>query len=88
MAVKQPLSGWALVLDGVLIGAGDGRYLAYASVLAAVVFVPVAGAVAYWSLGLSALWWAITLWMAARVVTLALRERGRAWLVTGAVREY
>ena len=67
------------MLDGVLIGAGDGRYLAYASVLAAVVFVPVAAAVAYWSLGLSALW---------RVVTLALRERGRAWLVTGAVREY
>jgi putative MATE family efflux protein len=88
VAVQQPLSGWAFVLDGVLIGAGDGRYLAYASALAAVVFVPVAWAVAYWSLGLSALWWAITLWMAARVVTLALRERGRAWLVTGAVREY
>jgi putative MATE family efflux protein len=87
VAIQQPLAGWAFVLDGVLIGAGDGRYLAYASMIAAVVFLPTAWAVGYWSLGLPALWWAITGWMAARVVTLAVRERGTAWAVAGAIRE-
>ena len=28
VAVLQPLAGWVFVLDGLLIGAGDGRYLA------------------------------------------------------------
>jgi hypothetical protein len=36
--------------------------------------------------GLVALWLAFSLWMAARFVTLTLRARGTAWLVTGAVR--
>jgi len=36
--------------------------------------------------GLVALWLALSLWMAARFVTLTLRARGTAWLVTGAVR--
>jgi putative MATE family efflux protein len=86
VAVQQPVAGWAFVLDGVLIGAGDGRYLAYASVFTAAVFLPAAWIVAHWSLGLSALWWAIALWMVARVVTLAFREHGTRWAVTGATR--
>jgi putative MATE family efflux protein len=86
VAVQQPVAGWAFVLDGVLIGAGDGRYLAYASVLTAAVFLPTAWIVAHWSLGLSALWWAVALWMVARVVTLAIREHGTHWAVTGATR--
>jgi hypothetical protein len=36
--------------------------------------------------GLVALWLALSLWMVARFVTLTLRARGTAWLVTGAVR--
>jgi hypothetical protein len=36
--------------------------------------------------GLIALWLAFSLWMAARFVTLTLRARSTAWLVTGAVR--
>jgi putative MATE family efflux protein len=87
VAAQQPIAGWAFVLDGVLIGAGDGRYLAYASVLTTAVFLPAAWIVAQWSLGLPALWWAIALWLVARVVTLALRERGTAWAVTGAIRK-
>jgi hypothetical protein len=36
--------------------------------------------------GLVALWLAFGVWVAARFVTLTLRVRGSAWLVTGAVR--
>jgi putative MATE family efflux protein len=90
VAVMQPLAGWVFVLDGVLIGAGDGRYLARASVLSVVAFLPAAVAVARSGVsgaaGLVALWAAIGVWVLARLVTLAYRERTGAWLVTGAVR--
>ena len=85
-AVQQPVAGVVFVLDGVLIGAGDQNYLALAGpaatavVAAAALWVHAAGG------GLVALWLALSLWMAARFVTLTLRARGTAWLVTGAVR--
>jgi len=89
-AVVQPVAGWVFVLDGVLIGAGDGRYLAWASVVSVAAFLPAAWVV--WQLdlspanGLIGLWLAIAVWTLARLVTLAVRERGEGWLVTGAVR--
>jgi hypothetical protein len=36
--------------------------------------------------GLVALWLTISLWLAARFVTLTLRARSSQWLITGAVR--
>ena len=39
-ALFQPVAGVVFVLDGVLIGAGDGRYLAWAGVLVLAVFAP------------------------------------------------
>lgn len=89
-AALQPIAGWVFVLDGVLIGAGDGRYLAWASAVSVAVFLPAAWAVPALELssqaGLVALWLAIGLWTLARAVTLAVRERGGGWLVTGATR--
>ena len=41
-ALGQPVAGVVFVLDGVLIGAGDGRYLAWAGLLALAVYAPVA----------------------------------------------
>ncbi|HEU0213658.1 MAG TPA: MATE family efflux transporter [Jiangellaceae bacterium] len=90
VALLQPFAGWVFVLDGVLIGAGDGRYLALASVLSVLAFLPAAVAVAESGAsgvaGLVALWAAIGVWVLARLVTLTHRERSGAWLVTGAVR--
>ena len=40
-ALGQPAAGVVFVLDGVLIGAGDGRYLARAGVVTLVVYAPV-----------------------------------------------
>src|SRR5699024_32734 len=45
VAVIQPLSGVVFVLDGVLIGAGDGTYLAKAGVLVLGAYAPLAAAV-------------------------------------------
>lgn len=86
VAALQPLAGVVFVLDGVLIGAGDLRYLAVASIVATVSFLPAAAAVLLTGAGLAGVWGAIGVWMLARLVTLGARERGTRWMVTGAVR--
>jgi putative MATE family efflux protein len=84
VAVLQPVCGVVFALDGVLIGAGDGRYLAWAGVATLVAFLPLALVVLAADAGLVALWWAFGGFMLARLATLTLRWRGDAWLVTGA----
>lgn len=86
VALSQPVSGIVFVLDGVLMGAGDGRYLAWAMLLTLAVFAPVALLVPTLGGGLTALWWALTLMMLVRMVTLQLRARSGRWLVAGATR--
>lgn len=86
VALSQPISGVVFVLDGVLMGAGDGRYLAWAMVLTLAVFAPVALLIPSFGGGLTALWGAMTLMMAVRLVTLWLRMRSGRWIVTGATR--
>ncbi|MFD7991706.1 MATE family efflux transporter [Streptomyces mexicanus] len=86
VALSQPICGIVYVLDGVLMGAGDGPYLAGAMLITLAVFVPAALAVPRLGGGLTALWGAMTLMMAVRLVTLWLRSRSGRWLVTGATR--
>ena len=86
VAFSQPISGVVFVLDGVLMGAGDGRYLAGAMVLTLAVFAPAALLVPAFGGGLTALWGAMTLMMAVRMLTLWLRARSGRWIVTGATR--
>jgi putative MATE family efflux protein len=83
-ALGQPIAGVVFVLDGVLIGAGDGRYLALAGVITLACFAPLALLVLATDGGLVWLWWAFNAFMLARLVTLVTRWRGEAWLVTGA----
>ncbi|MFF3563872.1 MATE family efflux transporter [Streptomyces sp. NPDC002574] len=85
-ALAQPVCGAVFVLDGVLIGAGDGAYLAGSTIVTLVVFAPVALAVPALGGGLTALWWAMDLMMLTRLATLQLRARSGKWAVTGAVR--
>jgi putative MATE family efflux protein len=86
-ALGQPVAGVVFVLDGVLIGAGDGRYLAWGGVVTLAVYAPLAlGAVALGG-GLLAVWVAFAgVFMGARLVVLQRRARGSAWLVTGPLR--
>jgi len=84
-ALVQPVSGVVFVLDGVLIGAGDGRYLALAGVLTTVAYIP--AVLLVWSTGggIGWLWVAYGVWILARAVTLVHRAHGSTWLRTGAV---
>ncbi|MFJ8279605.1 MATE family efflux transporter [Streptomyces griseoviridis] len=86
VALAQPVCGIVYVLDGVLMGAGDGPYLAWAMLLTLAAFTPVALLVPAFGGGLTALWAAMTLMMTVRLVTLWLRTRSGRWIVTGATR--
>jgi len=87
-AIGQPAAGVVFVLDGVLIGAGDGRYLAAAGLVALAVYAPVLLLVAgltSGAVGLVVVWVAFAgVFMGGRLVTLLFRARGDRWLVTGA----
>nr|WP_239579426.1 MATE family efflux transporter [Microlunatus panaciterrae] len=83
-AVITPVSGIVFVLDGVLIGAGDGRYLALAGLIALLAYAPLALTVDVLHAGLVWLWAAYGAFMIARMLTLLLRARGRRWMRVGA----
>lgn len=88
VGVTLGLAGFVFLLDGVLIGAGDGPYLAKASFITLAAYAPLAVG-ALWLpqglVGLVWLWVAFTVgFMGARAVTLGLRARGDAWMRLGA----
>ncbi|MGW0812615.1 MATE family efflux transporter [Streptomyces viridiviolaceus] len=86
VAASQPICGVVFVLDGVLMGAGDGPYLAWAMLATLAVFTPVALLIPTFGGGLTAVWAAMTLMMTMRMLTLWLRARSGRWVVTGATR--
>jgi len=89
VAVSLPVAGWVFVLDGVLIGAGDGRYLAVVGMVTLLAYAPVALAVRSaaptGAAGLVWTWAAFAgVFMLARAVTTGLRAAGTGWMRTGA----
>ncbi|MBZ6372862.1 MAG: MATE family efflux transporter [Microbacterium hominis] len=89
LAVAQPVCGVVFVLDGVLMGAGDVRYLAIAGGLNLVPYLP--ALVAVWLLhptgAVGLLWLAVCffgVYMLARLATLGWRVRRPDWLTAGA----
>ncbi|CAI3805558.1 MATE family efflux transporter [Pseudarthrobacter sp. MM222] len=88
LAAGQPVAGYVFVLDGVLIGAGDAKYLAVAGVVNLALYLPLLLAVrvsgADGGAGLLWLWAAFSLgYMLARALTLGLRARTDRWMVLG-----
>jgi putative MATE family efflux protein len=83
-AVFQPAAGVVFVLDGVLIGAGDAGFLAWASLACTAVFLGALAAVLAAGWGLTALWGAIGVFTLARLVFLWARARGSTWMRVGA----
>jgi len=100
VGLSQPLAGFVFVLDGVLIGAGDGLWLALAQVVLLALYLPLILAVrasgpsllsgtdtvAGQAHAMTALWLAFVAFMTLRGIALGWRARGDAWLVTGATR--
>jgi putative MATE family efflux protein len=82
-----PAAGVVFALDGVLIGAGDVRYMRDLTIVAALGFFLPAIWLAYaLDLGLGGIWAGLALFVLVRLVALLLRVRGTRWAVAGAVR--
>ncbi|MFI7248414.1 MATE family efflux transporter [Micromonospora chalcea] len=83
----QPIGGVVFALDGVLIGAGDVRYLRNLTIVCAFGgFLPAIWLAYGLELGLGGIWAGLTLFVVLRLVGLLLRMRSGAWAVVGAVR--
>ncbi|WP_241961132.1 MATE family efflux transporter [Homoserinimonas hongtaonis] len=95
MAIGVPLAGFVFVLDGVLIGAGDARYLALTGLVNLAMYAPLllwvaiasdagGGPGANAAAEMTWLWLAFGWgYMGARGLTLGLRVRTTRWIVTG-----
>ena len=83
LALMLPINGVVFALDGVLIGAGDLRYLARAMLAAAAVFVPLAVGVRISGAGIGWLWGALVVFMVARLAGLMIRFVGSRWVRLG-----
>jgi putative MATE family efflux protein len=79
-ALMQIPGAAVFALDGILIGAGDTRYIAGAMVAAFAVFAPV---VLLSGGGVVGVWIAMNVLMLARLVLMAVRFAGRRWVVLG-----
>ncbi|MGZ4360134.1 MAG: MATE family efflux transporter [Gaiellaceae bacterium] len=83
LALMQPLAGAVFALDGILIGAGDTRYLMWAMAASAAVYVALASLALVEDWGLRGVWVGLTAFIAVRLATLLGRFSGRRWLVLG-----
>ncbi|MEX0849946.1 MAG: MATE family efflux transporter [Gaiellaceae bacterium] len=82
-ALMQPLNGAVFALDGILIGAGDGPFLALSMaaafcLCAAVLLVALAG-----DWGIRGVWAALVILILVRLTAMLARFRRGRWLVTG-----
>jgi len=79
-----PAAGVVFALDGVLIGAGDVRFLRTITVIAAVgAFAPLNLAALHWHWGIGGVWAGLSAFIGVRLIGMVARARGDRWLVTG-----
>lgn len=93
IAAAMPLAGLVFMLDGVLIGAGDTTFLAWAGIASLVAYLPMLWAVSEYapdgdanaSAAVTWIWVAFAFgFMAARGISIWWRSRRDAWMVLGA----
>ena len=84
-ALMQPAAAAVFALDGILIGAGDVRYLAASMLLSLAAFAPAVLLAAGQGWGIAGVWAALLVLMAVRLATTYTRFAGGRWAVTGAV---
>ena len=84
-ALMQPLAGLVFALDGILIGAGDTRFLMWSMLAAGVgVYVPIALAALHFHWGIVGVWCGLIALLVARAVLLGARFASGRWAVIGA----
>jgi len=82
-ALMQPLNGAVFALDGILIGAGDGPFLAGSMVAAFLACATVLLAALAGDWGIRGVWIALVLLILVRLTLMTARFRRGRWLVTG-----
>jgi putative MATE family efflux protein len=82
-ALMQPLNGAVFALDGILIGAGDARFLMWSMLASMAAAVAVALAALEYDWGIVGVWSALLVLICVRLATLSARFARRRWLVTG-----
>jgi putative MATE family efflux protein len=82
-ALMQPLNGAVFALDGILIGASDGPYLAWSMVVSFAVCATLSLAALAFDWGIVGVWVALVVLILVRLALMLARFRGRQWLVTG-----
>jgi putative MATE family efflux protein len=86
-ALMQPANGAVFALDGILIGAGDTRFLMWSMLAASLgVFAPIALLSLALDWGIVGVWVGLLALIATRLATCSWRFAGRRWAVTGARR--
>jgi putative MATE family efflux protein len=84
-AAMQPAAGLVFALDGVLLGAGDTRFLRNLTIGAGLgAFLPGALLAGWLNLGLGGVWAALTVFILVRLVAMLLRVRSGRWARVGA----
>ena len=83
-ALMMPFNGAVFALDGILIGAGDTRFLMWGMLAAAAVYIPIALLTLRLDWGIVGIWWGLVALIAVRLVTCAVRFAGSRWALTGA----
>ena len=84
-ALMMPANGAVFALDGILIGAGDTRFLMWGMLAAAAVYVPVALLALDQGWGIEGVWFGLAGLIAVRLATCGARFAGSRWALTGAL---
>jgi Na+-driven multidrug efflux pump len=79
----QPLGAAVFALDGILIGAGDTRFLMWSMLAASAVFITLAAFSLALDWGVVGVWAALDVLIAARLALLGPRFLSRRWVVLG-----
>jgi putative MATE family efflux protein len=84
-ALMAPLGALVFALDGIMIGAGDTRYMMWSMLIAAAgVYVPIALAALHFGWGIVGVWCGLLAQLFTRAAALGWRFMGRRWTVVGA----
>jgi Na+-driven multidrug efflux pump len=82
--LMMPFNGAVFALDGILIGAGDTRFLMWGMCAAAAVYVPIVLLTLHFDWGIAGVWSGLVALIAVRLVTCGARFAGSHWALTGA----
>lgn len=85
LVAQLPIAGVVFALDGVLLGAGDARFMRNATLASALVgFLPLIWLSLIYGWGLVGIWSGLTTFMLLRLVFVGWRAFSGRWLVPGA----